>query len=263
MTTKFEWDSTKYSTISGLQAEVGHMLMKALDLQPYERILDLGCGTGNLTVELASQCNQGFVLGIDASASMIGQARTRSTGLVNVEFCVQDAKRIQFQQEFDVVFSNSALHWLLESDKVLTAIHKALRPGGRIGLQFPLLNDRHPLIAFTRQVIQTLGFERYYQGWKFPWFVTTADDYTKSLYNSGYQNVTVELIQTAFRFESPAQAYDFFDAVGLGLYLVPLAEEQAQRFKQELYRALEQTNTLNGISFRFERLFAFGLVSPR
>jgi trans-aconitate methyltransferase len=258
---KFDWDGAKYSTISDLQAEVGHMLIDALHLQAYEKVLDLGCGIGNLTVALALQCHEGFVLGIDASSSMISQAQMRTAGVANIEFRAQNAEDIQFQREFDVVFSNSALHWLGEGDKVLASIRMALKPGGRVGLQFPLLNERHPLIASVRQVIQNLGFERYYEEWKFPWFVTTVRDYTKLLCNSGYQNVVVEVMQTAFRFESPSQAYDFFDAVGLGLYLAPLAVEQAQRFRQELHQELERANTSDGILFHFERLFAFGSVS--
>jgi trans-aconitate methyltransferase len=115
----FDWDSSKYATISDLQAEVGQTLVDALQIKPNEKILDIGCGIGNLTIGLASQCNQGFVLGIDASPSMIHQAQMQSTGLANVEFHVLDAEHIQFQQEFDGVFSNSALHWLPEGEKVL------------------------------------------------------------------------------------------------------------------------------------------------
>lgn len=256
----FDWDGKKYSTISELQAEVGYTLIDALHLQARENVLDLGCGIGNLTVELALRCREGFVLGIDASPSMINQAQMRSAGAANLEFRVQAAEQIQFQREFDLVFSNSALHWLREGEKVLASIRMALKYGGRIGLQFPLLNERHPLIASARQVIQTLGFERYYQEWQFPWFVTTDQDYTKLLCSSGYQNVVVKVLQTTFQFESASQAYDFFDAVGLGLYLAPLATEQARQFQQELHEELERTSTSDGILFRFERLFAFGSV---
>ncbi len=256
----FNWDSSKYAAISDLQAKVGYMLMDALQPQPHERILDIGCGIGNLTVELASRCHDGFVFGIDASPSMISQAQIRSRGLANVEFCAQDAKHLQFHQEFDAVFSNSALHWLSEGDKVLVTIRTALKPGGRIGIQFPLLNEQHPLISSTRQVIKSLELERYYQKWRFPWFVTTEEAYTRLLCDAGYQNVTVKMMQTTHRFESPSQAYNFFEAVGLGLYLVPLGAEQIQHFQQVLRQELERANTVPGILFHFERLFAFGSI---
>ena len=158
----FNWDVSRYATFSNLQAEPGYLLMDALHLQSCERVLDLGCGIGNLTFDLASRCREGFVLGIDASASMINQAQTRAKGISNIEFRVLDATQIEFQQEFDAVFSNSTLHWILEGEKILTDIKKALKPGGRIGLQFPLLNDQHPLIAHAQKVIHLLHHESYY-----------------------------------------------------------------------------------------------------
>jgi trans-aconitate methyltransferase len=141
----FDWDASKYASISDLQAEMGQMLIDKLQFQTHYRILDIGCGVGNLTIELAFRCNQGSVLGIDASSSMIEQAKTQASDVSNIEFRVLDAEHIQFQQEFDVVFSNSALHWVSKSETILLAIRKALKPDGRIALQFPLLNDQHSL----------------------------------------------------------------------------------------------------------------------
>ncbi len=257
----FDWDGSKYTSISDLQAEVGQILIDTIRVQLHEKILDIGCGVGNLTIELASRCNQGFVFGIDASSSMIDQAKTQATGTSNIEFRVLDAEHIQFQREFDVVFSNSALHWIPKSEKILLAIRKALRLGGRIGLQFPLLNDHHPLIVYTRQVIKSLGFEIYYRDWEFPWFVTTAKDYRILLQSSGYQNIVVKEMQNTFRFGMASQVYNFFDSVGLELYLSPLGAEQKQRFKQNLLQEIEQADTGKGILLHFERLFAFGSVA--
>ena len=257
----FDWNALKYAPNSDLQAEVGQMLIDTIQVQPHERILDIGCGVGNLTAELASRCNKGFVLGIDASLSMIDQARIQAASIANIEFRMLDAEHIQFQQEFDLVFSNSVLHWISKSEQILLAICKALKPGGRIGLQFPLLNDRHPLIAYTRRVIKSLSFEIYYRDWKFPWFVTTAKDYKILLQTLGYQNVVVRKMQNSFSFRAASQTYNFFESVGLELYLNPLGTEQKQRFKQKLLQEIEQANTGKGILLHFERLFAFGSVA--
>lgn len=256
----FDWDASKYASISDLQAEMGQVLINNIQLKPHYKILDIGCGVGNLTIKLASQCNQGFVLGIDASSSMIDQAKTRSKGTSNIEFRVLDAEHIQFQREFNVVFSNSALHWILKGEKILMAVRKALKSGGRIGLQFPLLNDHHPLIYYIRQVIKSLKLEEYYNNWEFPWFVTTAKDYKILLKSSGFQNVVVKEMQNTFRFGMASHVYNFFDSVGLELYLSPLRAEQRERFKQKLLQEIEQAETDKGIVLHFERLFAFGSV---
>jgi len=257
----FDWDGSKYATISDLQAEVGKTLINSIRFQPHYKILDIGCGVGNLTIELASQCNQGFVLGIDGSSSMIDQAKTQATDTSNIEFRVLEAEHIQFLRKFDVVFSNSALHWIPKSEKILLAIRKALKLGGRIGLQFPSLNDHHPLIYYTRQVIKSLELEEYYHDWEFPWFVTSAKDYKILLQSSGYQNVVVKEMQNTFKFGMASQVYNFFESVGLELYLNPLGAEQKQRFKQKLLQKIEQSNLGKGIILHFERLFAFGSVA--
>jgi len=97
----FDWDGSKYATISDLQAEVEKTLINTIRLQPHYKILDIGCGVGNLTSELASQCNQGFVLGIDASSSMIEQAKAHAADASNIEFLVLDAENIQFLKKRD------------------------------------------------------------------------------------------------------------------------------------------------------------------
>jgi len=257
----FDWDGSKYASISDLQAEMGQLLINNIQLQPHYRILDIGCGIGNLTAELASQCNQGFVLGIDASLSMIDQAKIHTTGISNIEFLVLDGESIQFQREFDVVFSNSTLHWIPKQKKILLDIRASLKSGGQIGLQFPLLNENHPLIYYTRQAIKSLGLEEYYHDWEFPWFVTNEKDYKELLQTSGYQNVSVRKIQNDYRFEMASQVYDFFDSVGLSMYLRPLDSNQKHLFKQKLLQEIEHDNATKGVILHFERLFAFGLVT--
>ncbi len=256
----FNWDGSKYATNLDLQAEVGETLINTIRLQPHYIILDIGCGVGNLTTKLASLCYQGSVLGIDASPSMIKQAKVHAADISNIEFLVLGAENIRFQHRFDVVFSNSALHWVFENEKVLLNICAALKPGGNIGLQFPLLNERHPLISYIRQVIKSLGFERCYQDWEFPWFVATEKNYKNLLQASGYQNVSVKKMQNAFRFKTASQVYDFFDSIGLSMYLDPLEADQKHHFKQKLFQEIEQDYTNGGIVLHFERLFAFGVV---
>jgi trans-aconitate methyltransferase len=97
-----------------------------LQPQPGERILDLGCGTGRLTEKIAESGAE--VVGLDASPEMIGQARQNYPRL---KFVLQDAAAMDFDQKFDAVFSNAALHWMLNASEVARAIARCLRAGGR------------------------------------------------------------------------------------------------------------------------------------
>jgi trans-aconitate methyltransferase len=102
-----------------------------LDPQPGEKILDLGCGTGHLTNEIAKRTSG--VVGLDSSPEMIGQARQNFPA---VRFVLGSGTALNYREEFDAVFSNAALHWMTEAEAVARGIAAALRPGGRLVAEF-------------------------------------------------------------------------------------------------------------------------------
>ncbi len=105
--------------------ELASGVVEWLNAQPGERILDLGCGDGKLTAQLAAS---GAVLtGVDASAEMIAAARARGIDAVEAS-----AEHLPFPDaSFDAVFSNAALHWVRDQDAMLVQVHRVLKPGGR------------------------------------------------------------------------------------------------------------------------------------
>lgn len=120
------WNTELYEAKHDFVWKLGQGALDLLNPQPGERILDLGCGTGHLTNRIAESGAQ--VVGVDASPDMIGQARQNFPKLA---FSLQDAMALTYQEEFDAVFSNAALHWMLEPERAVTAVSRALRPGGR------------------------------------------------------------------------------------------------------------------------------------
>jgi trans-aconitate methyltransferase len=121
------WDPELYEARYSFVWQFGQDLISLLDPKPGEKILDLGCGTGQLTAKIAER--GATVVGLDASPGMIGQARQNFPEL---SFVLQDATRIGFQNEFDAVFSNAALHWMLDQRAVARGISSALKRGGRL-----------------------------------------------------------------------------------------------------------------------------------
>ena len=126
MPLKPAWDPELYEACHSFVWRFGEALMELLDPKPGERILDLGCGPGHLTHKIAE--HGACVLGLDASPEMIGLARQNYPHL---KFVLADAAQMQFEREFDAVFSNAALHWMLDANSVAQAVSRALRPGGR------------------------------------------------------------------------------------------------------------------------------------
>lgn len=120
------WDPEGYEAHHAFVWQLGEGLVDVLDPQPGEQILDLGCGTGQLTHKIAERGAK--VIGLDASAEMVGQARQNYPQL---PFVLEDAAQMKFESEFDAVFSNAALHWMLDASGVVEAVARALRKSGR------------------------------------------------------------------------------------------------------------------------------------
>ena len=121
----FEFDGKKYKMASIHQKEWGNTLIAELKLKGDERILDLGCGDGVLTEQLSLSVPNGKVLGIDASMGMIETAK----GIIknNVEFQQVDINEINYKNEFNIIFSNAALHWIKDHKRLLDNAYQALK----------------------------------------------------------------------------------------------------------------------------------------
>jgi len=122
------WDADRYERDHSFVYEYGADVLELLDPEPGERVLDLGCGTGELTAALAAAGAD--AVGLDASAEMVERARGAHP---ECEFVHDDARSFSFDDEFDAVFSNAALHWIHERDHddVLARVHGALGDDGR------------------------------------------------------------------------------------------------------------------------------------
>jgi SAM-dependent methyltransferase len=125
------WDPTLYDAKHAFVWEKARALVEWLAPQKGERILDLGCGTGQLSAEIAAGgCD---VVGVDRSPEMIALARNKFPVL---RFEVCDARVMPFENEFDAVFSNAALHWIPQAEQVVAGVARALRPAGRFVAEF-------------------------------------------------------------------------------------------------------------------------------
>ena len=131
MTGNKRWDASLYDSKHSFVWKYGSEVIDLLSPQTGERILDLGCGTGHLSHQIALSGAE--VTGLDLSQTMIDQARKSYPGL---RFVVADGGRLPFADVFDAVFSNAALHWMQEPEQVVTCIASALKRGGRFVAEF-------------------------------------------------------------------------------------------------------------------------------
>jgi trans-aconitate methyltransferase len=118
------WNPDSYAENGSFVPALGAGVLEWLAPQPGERILDLGCGDGQLTAKIAE--SGAFVFGVDSSPAMVQSAQARG-----VEAGLGNAETLPFDAEFDAVFSNAALHWVRDQDAMLAGVRRALKPGGR------------------------------------------------------------------------------------------------------------------------------------
>ncbi|MGE7839934.1 class I SAM-dependent methyltransferase [Lysinibacillus sp. NPDC093712] len=179
-----KWNANLYDQKHDFVSKFGESLVNLLAPQKYELILDVGCGTGDLANEIAQF--DAVVLGIDASNEMIQSAQHKFPALT---FETQDAALMDYTHQFDAVFSNAALHWMKQQDKVIDNIYRALKPHGRFVAEMGGKGNIASIVRALRKSMEELQlpFEEQY----FPWYFPTAEEYQTMLENEGF---TVQMI---------------------------------------------------------------------
>ena len=158
-----KWDAEDYSRHSAAQQTWARELITKLHLKDDESVLDIGCGDGKVTAEIAALVCAGRAVGVDSSPEMIEFAsRNFGDSLANLRFLVRDARALDFQGEFDVVFSNAALHWVIDHVSVISGIARALRPGGRVLLQMGGRGNAADILSLLDNLPADSKWSRYF-----------------------------------------------------------------------------------------------------
>ena len=181
-----EFDGEKYAKASAHQKEWGARLIAQLDLQGTERILDLGCGDGTLSAQIADLVPDGEVVGIDASRGMIEAARPKARK--NLRFVLMDIDELNYVDQFDVVFSNAALHWIKDHRRLLRNVGRALLKGGRLRFNFAGQGNCSHFFSVVREAMAAEEFEGLLDGFDWPWFMPSAEEYSALMDSSGMEN---------------------------------------------------------------------------
>jgi trans-aconitate methyltransferase len=174
------WNPALYDSRHSFVWQFGADLLALLAPQPGERILDIGCGTGHLTAQLAAAGAR--VTGIDSSFEMICQAQRNFPEL---EFLLADARDLHFEEAFDAVFSNAALHWVRQPERVAESIHRALQPGGRFVAEFGGQGNVAKLAAALLRARAELGSPLSESA--LPWYYPSVGEYASLLEAHGLE----------------------------------------------------------------------------
>ncbi|MEJ5186308.1 MAG: methyltransferase domain-containing protein [Candidatus Geothermincolales bacterium] len=194
--TSYRWQPDEYERSSSQQKKWGLEVIGRLRLRGDERILDVGCGDGYLTAILASRVPSGEVVGVDVSPEMIEHASRRFPRQrhPNLRFVVMDASSLSFREEFDLVFSNAALHWIPEHGPVLRGIRESLKRGGRFVAQMAGSGNAHKVAAALMRVMSRPEWAGYFRDLHVPYRFFSDDQYRALLEENGLRPLRVALI---------------------------------------------------------------------
>jgi trans-aconitate 2-methyltransferase len=190
-----KWNAADYAANSIVQQSWARELIAKLHLRGDEHILDVGCGDGKVTAEIANAVPRGSVTGADASPQMIEFAKkTFPAGkFPNLRFRVMDARKIKFERQFDLVFSNAALHWVDDHEAILRGVASVLKPGGRLIVSCGGKGNAHDVFLALRPEMRLKRWSKFFRRMPMPYFFYAPGNYEKWLPKSGFKTNALKL----------------------------------------------------------------------
>jgi trans-aconitate 2-methyltransferase len=237
-----DWDAAKYHRISDPQLAWGRAVVAKLAPVSGERILDVGCGTGRLTEEIAGVSGV-TVIALDASAAMLAEASRRARprsqapvdGLRTFPAYVQgDGAALPFAAAFDAVFSNATFHWVSDHGRLFQSVHGALKPGGRLVAQCGGAGNLRQLYGRARLLMANPRYAPYYVGWTDPVRFEGIEATERRLQAAGFTDIDVTLVPAPTRFDAPEKFAEFIASVCLRHELARLPPDRRDPFVDEL-----------------------------
>lgn len=249
-----EFDGKKYERASTHQKEWGAKLIAELSLQGTERVLDLGCGDGTLTAQLADLVPSGEVIGIDASHGMIDAAQRKSRR--NLTFLLMDINDMDFVEQFDVVFSNATLHWVKDHNVLLRNVNRALCVGGRLRFNFAGEGNCSHFYKVIREAMLLEAFADYFSEFVCPWYMPSVDEYSAVVKASGLGGARVWGENADRFFQNAEQMTNWIDQPSLVPFLVRVSDRKKGAFREYVVRRMiEETQQADGRCFEtFRRI---------
>jgi SAM-dependent methyltransferase len=181
---KQRWSASRYAQTAHFVPALGVPVLELLAPRPGERILDLGCGDGVLTEKIAAV--GAAVVAVDAGPDMVRAARTRG-----LDAYVRDGQQLDFEDEFDAVFSNAALHWMRDIAAVLAGVRRALRPGGRFVAEMGGHGNTAAILVAIEAVLARRGLD----AWRLsPWYFPSVAAFRAKLETAGFSVEEITIV---------------------------------------------------------------------
>jgi trans-aconitate methyltransferase len=192
------WNPEDYAKNSSAQLGWARALIARMNFKGTESVLDVGCGDGKITAEIARAIPNGYVLGTDNSPAFIDYAREHYPPSLfgSLEFQLMDARALQVQRHFDLIFSNAVLHWVDNHPEFLRGAERHLEPGGRLVLSCGGGGrNASEIIPTIEAIVSSETWREHFEGFAFPYHFHDAIDYQRWLPEAGLSPLRCELVE--------------------------------------------------------------------
>lgn len=254
------WNAASYSQNSELQYLASKKLLSKYSFRGDELVLDIGCGHGRISKEIASLVPNGKVIAIDNSSSMIKHASEQNCE--NLQFILMDAQQLYLPYKFDLIVATFSLQWISDKKRMFQLIGEHLKEGGETILIMPL--SQSEIASIRNEMIKDLKWSQYFDGYIDPQRVVLDCSYDKYANDAGLDNVQYEFEAVVTRFENASKLTAFLRNITPCLEKLPteplknsFMDELVHRYLSE-YKAMNDDNSCE-ISYTYAKLKSKGV----
>lgn len=257
--------SKKYEKDSIVQKSASKTLFELHDIQPKDNVLDLGCGTGHM-LKLIREKTEGKVVGVDPSEGMIKKAKEKLSNQ-NISFRICSAEQLDYQNEFEVIYSNSALQWFSSPAQALKACYRSLKNNGKMAIQAPAKDNFCPnFLQAIHEVKRHKALKDTFACFNPSWFFrNSAREYTELFESVGFK-VEKSTIDEVVTRHTADEAYNIFESGAAAGYLNPhyystkLSQKYIMTFRDIVRRSLQDQGDESGrVRLTFFRIYLLAL----
>jgi trans-aconitate 2-methyltransferase len=230
-----DWDAATYQRVSNPQLEWGLEVLDRLPLEGDESVIDAGCGAGRVTAAVRDRLPDGRVLAVDASPSMVDQARA-ALGEERVDYLVADLAELTVERPYDALISTACFHWIPDHDRLFGRLHAALAPGAQVEAQCGGEGNIAAVRAALAELVDQEPWAEHLGGWAGPWNFAGPDETHVRLERAGFERVRCWLERKTMRTDEPEA---WLASVTLGSHLDRLPDTLRDEFVRAVAGRLE------------------------
>jgi trans-aconitate 2-methyltransferase len=223
----FEFDGKKYQKASTHQKEWGNAIIDELHLKGDEKILDLGCGDGAVTTQLARCVPNGLVIGIDASKGMLESANKLI--IKNLKFQEMNINSLNLNYKFNLIFSNATLHWIKDHQLLLNNVYAHLSDNGQIRFNFAADGNCSHYFQVIEKLISNPNYKKYFTNYTWPWYMPNLKEYEQLLENINFTELKVWGENKDRYFDDRNQMIAWIDQPSIVPFLKEIPDKKTQK----------------------------------